>query len=77
MENKFIKILVIEDEFTSRRILNSFLSPLGEVDIAVNGNEAITAVEKPLKTISSLNQCDTQKVSFKYISNQIVVGVAR
>lgn len=49
MENKFIKILVIEDEFTSRRILNSFLSPLGEVDIAVNGNEAITAVEKAIE----------------------------
>ena len=49
MENKFIKILFIEDEFTSRRILNSFLSPLGEVDIAVNCNEAITAVEKAIE----------------------------
>jgi CheY-like chemotaxis protein len=28
VENKFIKILVVEDELTSRRILNSFLSPL-------------------------------------------------
>ena len=44
MENKFIKILVVEDELTSRRILNSFLSPLGEVDIAVNGNEVLHAM---------------------------------
>ncbi len=42
MENKFIKILFVEDELTSRRILYSFLGPLGEVDIAVNGNEALT-----------------------------------
>jgi hypothetical protein len=41
VENKFIKILVIEDEFTSRRILNSFLPPLGEVDIAVNGKVSV------------------------------------
>jgi two-component system, chemotaxis family, chemotaxis protein CheY len=48
-DNKRIKILVVEDELTSRRILYSFLSPFGEVDIAVNGNEALTAVEKTIK----------------------------
>jgi two-component system chemotaxis response regulator CheY len=47
--NKFIKILFVEDEFTSRKILYSFLSPLGEVDIAINGKEAFTAVEKTVK----------------------------
>jgi len=46
---KFIKILLVEDELTSRSILNSFLSPLGEIDIAVNGNEAITAVKKGIE----------------------------
>ena len=77
MENKFIKILVIEDEFTSRRILNSFLSPLVKLILPLMAMRQLLLLKKPLKTISSLNQCDTQKVSFKYISNQIVVGVAR
>lgn len=49
MANKFIKILLVEDELTSRKKLNSFLHPLGEVDIAVNGKEAITAVKKAIE----------------------------
>ena len=36
-----MKILIAEDEFTSRKLLQTFLSPLGETDIAVNGEEAI------------------------------------
>jgi hypothetical protein len=48
MENKFIKILLVEDELTSRRILNSFLYPICEVDIVVNGNVTLTAVEKAI-----------------------------
>jgi two-component system chemotaxis response regulator CheY len=47
--NKFIKILLVEDELTSRKTLNLFLHSLGEVDIAINGNKAITAVEKALE----------------------------
>jgi two-component system, chemotaxis family, chemotaxis protein CheY len=47
--NDLIKILLVEDELTSRSILHSFLSPLGEVDIAVSGNAALTAVEKTVK----------------------------
>lgn len=47
--NKKIKILLVEDEIISRKILNSFLLPVGEVDIVVNGNEAITAVKKALE----------------------------
>jgi two-component system chemotaxis response regulator CheY len=47
--NKFIKILLVEDELTSRKTLNSFLHSLSEVDIAVNGNKAITAVKKALE----------------------------
>jgi two-component system chemotaxis response regulator CheY len=46
---KRIKILLVEDEITSRKLLNSFLLPLGDVDIAVNGNEAIAAVKKALE----------------------------
>ncbi len=49
MKNKFIKILLVEDELTSRKTLNSFLYPFGEVDIAVNGNKAIAAVEKAIE----------------------------
>jgi hypothetical protein len=44
VKNKFIKILLVEDELTSMRILNSFLHPIGEVDIVVNGNVALTVV---------------------------------
>jgi two-component system chemotaxis response regulator CheY len=43
-----LNILLVEDELTSRKILYSFLSPLGEVDIVVNGNKALTAVEKAI-----------------------------
>ena len=50
MEHKFIKILLVEDELTSRMALNSFLNPFGEVDIAVNGNKAITAIKKAIET---------------------------
>ena len=49
MKNKFIKILLVEDELTSMRILNSFLHPIGEVDIVVNGNAALTVVKKALE----------------------------
>lgn len=40
---KIIKILLVEDEITSREILKLFLLPIGEVDIAINANEAIAA----------------------------------
>lgn len=46
---KLLKILLVEDEITSRKMLNSFLLTLGEVDIAINGNEAITAVSKAIE----------------------------
>lgn len=40
-----MKILIAEDEFVSRKLLNTILAPLGEVDIAANGNEAFKAVK--------------------------------
>jgi hypothetical protein len=52
---KFIKILLVEYNFSSRKKLNSFLSPFGRIDIAVNGNEAISAVKKELKIMSHMN----------------------
>jgi len=39
-----MRILVVEDDFISRRLLCRFLEPLGECDVAINGQEALTAV---------------------------------
>lgn len=44
-----MKTLIVEDDFTSRFILQEMLSPYGEVHIAVNGKEAVSAVEKAYK----------------------------
>ena len=38
-----MRALIVEDDFTSRKILQKILSPYGETDIAVNGLEAIAA----------------------------------
>jgi two-component system chemotaxis response regulator CheY len=44
-----MKILIAEDDFVSRKLVNTLIAPLGEVDIAANGNEAIIAVKMALK----------------------------
>jgi two-component system chemotaxis response regulator CheY len=38
-----MRILIVEDDCTSRDLLESFLSPCGECQIAVNGREAVAA----------------------------------
>ncbi len=38
-----MRTLIVEDDFTSRKILQKILAPFGEADIAVNGKEAVTA----------------------------------
>jgi two-component system chemotaxis response regulator CheY len=38
-----MRTLIVEDDFTSRLLLQSFLSKYGECHIAVNGKEAVTA----------------------------------
>ena len=38
-----LRTLIVEDEFTSRKILQAYLAPFGPCDIAVNGEEAIEA----------------------------------
>jgi two-component system, chemotaxis family, chemotaxis protein CheY len=38
-----MKVLIVEDDFISRRLLQRYLSPYGECDIAVNGAEALLA----------------------------------
>ena len=40
-----MKILIAEDDFVSRKILNKQLCTIGEVDIASNGKEALEAVK--------------------------------
>jgi len=43
-----MKILIVEDEFVSRHVLQELLSPYGECDMAVNGKEAVDAFESAL-----------------------------
>lgn len=38
-----MKALVVEDEFVSRKALRAYLSPLFDVEVAVNGDEAVQA----------------------------------
>lgn len=38
-----MRVLIVEDDFTSRKLLQTILSPYGECDIAVNGKEAVEA----------------------------------
>ena len=40
-----MRALIVEDEFLSRKVLRSFLSTIFEVDIVVNGKEAVDAFE--------------------------------
>ena len=44
-----LRTLIVEDEFTSRMILNTLLLRLGRCDVAVNGKEAIEAFAAALK----------------------------
>ncbi|GAM11614.1 hybrid signal transduction histidine kinase I [Geobacter sp. OR-1] len=38
-----MKTLIVEDDFISRKILKEMLSPYGECDIAIDGQEAVQA----------------------------------
>lgn len=44
-----MKVLIAEDDFTSRREMNRLLSKYGECDISVDGREAITAFNLALE----------------------------
>ncbi|MDY7000613.1 MAG: response regulator [Thermodesulfobacteriota bacterium] len=41
-----MKALIVEDEFISRKMLNTFLAPMFEVDVVVNGIEAVEAFSR-------------------------------
>ncbi len=47
-----MNILVVEDDFISRKLLCRYLDPYGDCDVAVNGNEAISAVRHALEVNS-------------------------
>ena len=38
-----MRILIVEDEFVSRRVIKEYLSPYGDCDVVVDGEEAIEA----------------------------------
>ena len=44
-----MKILVVEDDFVSRRLLQKMLAEFGECDIAVDGEEAVRAFDLALQ----------------------------
>jgi two-component system chemotaxis response regulator CheY len=44
-----MKTLIVEDDFTSRLVLQEFLNPYGPSHIAVNGTEAVEAVRTALE----------------------------
>lgn len=44
-----MRFLIVEDDFTSRKFMQSILSPYGECDIAVNGREAVDAFKASLE----------------------------
>lgn len=44
-----MRFLIVEDDFTSRKFMQSILAPYGECDIAVNGREAVEAFEASLQ----------------------------
>lgn len=38
-----MKILIVEDDFSSRKLMGMYLKNYGEIDFAVNGEEAVEA----------------------------------
>lgn len=48
-----MKMLIVEDDFVSRKVLQKLLGHYGECDIAVNGEEAIQAFKLSLESDST------------------------
>ena len=48
-KRKDMKTLIVEDDFTSRLMMQAFLSRYGECHIAVNGKEAVQAFRSALE----------------------------
>ena len=45
-----MKALIVEDEFTSRLLIQQILKDFGEIHIAVNGQEAVDAVRTAIES---------------------------
>lgn len=45
-----MRILVVEDDFISRKLLCRYLDSLGVCDVAINGHEAIAAVSSAIQS---------------------------
>lgn len=43
-----MKTLVVEDDFASRKLMQRYLTPFGECDVVVDGQEAVEAFELAL-----------------------------
>ncbi len=43
-----MKILIVEDDFVNRVVLEKYLSPYGQCSIAINGNEAVKSFDMAL-----------------------------
>ncbi len=43
-----MKVLIVEDDFTSRLLLQEYLKSYGQAHIAINGREAVEAVQASL-----------------------------
>lgn len=44
-----MRALVVEDDFISRRLLCRYLEPFAESDVAINGEEALVAVQQAVE----------------------------
>jgi len=44
-----LRTMIVEDEFTSRKILSRMLAPLGPCDVAMDGKEALEAFSTALR----------------------------
>lgn len=50
-----MKILIVEDDFISRRLLLTMLNPYGSCDISVNGTEALEAFKIAQEEVDPYN----------------------
>jgi two-component system chemotaxis response regulator CheY len=44
-----VRILIVEDDFASRKLMQKFLSPYGRCDAVVDGEEAVSAFKEALE----------------------------
>jgi len=45
-----MKVLVVEDDFTARKLLQTYLRKHADCDVAINGKEAVMAFDEALNT---------------------------